>query len=125
MEKLTVRVKGATSGEPEETGKEAQAHEMTRSDAHHKLSRLAIEDLPLEVQGAVLGYIFGDLHSINAGSALLQAGAKSLSSAMRHPRRKAVSDLALVSPAWRDLVQERIYRHSGCQNPTVKRSDTN
>ncbi|ETI28911.1 hypothetical protein G647_01363 [Cladophialophora carrionii CBS 160.54] len=70
---------------------------------------MSLSDLPLEVQGKVLDFIFGDMHSVYAGSTSLRG--KSVSSLMRHPRRKAVSDLALVSPTWRDLVQERIYRH--------------
>ncbi|OQV08995.1 hypothetical protein CLAIMM_13185 [Cladophialophora immunda] len=69
----------------------------------------SLNDLPLEVQGKVLDFIFGDMHSVYAGSTSLRG--KSVSSLMRHPRRKAVSDFALVSPVWRDLVQERIYRH--------------
>lgn len=68
-----------------------------------------LEELPLEVQGRILDHIFGDMHSIYAGSTSLRG--KSVSSLMRHPRRKAVSDLALVSASWRELVQERIYRH--------------
>ncbi|KIW80507.1 hypothetical protein Z517_07123 [Fonsecaea pedrosoi CBS 271.37] len=69
----------------------------------------SLTDLPLEVQGKVLDFIFGDMHSVYAGSTSLRG--KSVSSLMRHPRRKAVSDLALVSPTWREMVQERIYRH--------------
>ena len=69
----------------------------------------SLDDLPLEVQGKILDYIFGDMHSVNAGSTSLRG--KSVASLMRHPRRKAVSDFALVSARWRELVQERIYRH--------------
>ncbi|EHY52044.1 hypothetical protein HRR83_003396 [Exophiala dermatitidis] len=72
-------------------------------------AKASLHDLPLEVQGKVLDFIFGDMHSVYAASTSLRG--KSVSSLMRHPRRKAVADLALVSPAWRDLVQERIYRH--------------
>lgn len=68
-----------------------------------------MDDLPLEVQGKILDYIFGDMHSVNAASNSLRG--KSVASLMRHPRRKAVSDFALVSAQWRGLVQERIYRH--------------
>ena len=71
-------------------------------------SQTSLQDLPLEVQGKVLDYIFGAVHSV--GSTTGTSGS-SVSSLMRHPRRKAVSELALVSPSWRDLVQERIYRH--------------
>jgi hypothetical protein len=79
------------------------------SDDEHPEPTNTLEDLPLEVQGRILDHIFGDMHSIYAGSTSLRG--KSVSSLMRHPRRKAVSDLALVSASWRELVQERIYRH--------------
>lgn len=72
-------------------------------------AQLSLHDLPLEVHGKILDFIFGDMHSVYAASTSLRG--KSVSSLMRHPRRKAVSDLALVSTTWRDLVQERIYRH--------------
>jgi hypothetical protein len=71
-----------------------------------------LQDLPLEIQGLILDEIFGDLHSVTKTSTSLRPGIKAVSSAMRHPRRKALTDVALVSPTWRDLVQERIYRHS-------------
>jgi hypothetical protein len=83
--------------------------EVDTPSAETTASRRNLEDLPLEVQGKVLDYIFGDMHSVHAGSTSLRG--KSVSSLMRHPRRKAVSDFALVSNTWRDLVQERIYRH--------------
>lgn len=71
--------------------------------------RRSIHDLPLEVQGKILDFIFGDLHSVNTTSTSLRG--KSVASLMRHPRRKAVSELALVCEPWRLMVQERIYRH--------------
>ncbi|KIV94410.1 hypothetical protein PV10_02177 [Exophiala mesophila] len=82
---------------------------QSETEDERRRPRLSLDDLPLEVQGRILDHIFGDMHSIYAGSTSLRG--KSVSSLMRHPRRKAVSDLALVSHAWRGLVQERIYRH--------------
>ncbi|KAF7509700.1 hypothetical protein GJ744_007571 [Endocarpon pusillum] len=70
-----------------------------------------LEDLPLEIQGLILDYLFGDIHSVTSAATSLQSGVNRLSSAMRHPRRKALTDVALVTPTWRELVQERIYRH--------------
>ncbi|RMD40185.1 hypothetical protein DV735_g4940, partial [Chaetothyriales sp. CBS 134920] len=70
---------------------------------------VALVDLPPEVQARILDHIFGDMHSVTLGSTSLRG--KSVASLMRHPRRKAVSNLALVCPLWRELVQERIYRH--------------
>jgi hypothetical protein len=118
--KLSVRVKGTLPEESEE-GPEAMNIDMFDQEPEDAViesaptspptSSLSIEDLPSEVQGLILDYIFGDLHSVTSGSITFQPGLKNISSSMRHPRRKAVSDLALISPAWRDLVQERIYRH--------------
>ncbi|EXJ75975.1 uncharacterized protein A1O5_00483 [Cladophialophora psammophila CBS 110553] len=84
-------------------------NQLSESPGSSLKPQLSLNDLPLEVQGKVLDFIFGDMHSVYAGSTSLRG--KSVSSLMRHPRRKAVSDFALVSPTWRDLVQERIYRH--------------
>ena len=111
-EKLTVRVKGVPD-EPEAMHIDDTDGEtvMTDSWCQQTTSSLSIEDLPLEVQGVVLDHIFGDIHSLIGGSTTLQPGSKNITSSMRHPRRRAVADLALVSPAWRELVQERIYRH--------------
>lgn len=39
-------------------------------------------------------------------------GARDWSKLMRHPRRRQISDLALVTRCFRILVQQRIYRHS-------------
>lgn len=74
--------------------------------------RKGLENLPLEIHGLILDYLFGDIHSVTSTASSLQSGINRLTSAMRHPRRKALSDVALVSPTWRELVQERIYRHS-------------
>lgn len=68
--------------------------------------RLNLQDLPEEIQKRILDYIFGDLRPVNAASS-----STGLSHRMRHPRRKAVSELALISPDMRTMVQERIYRH--------------
>lgn len=64
------------------------------------------QDLPEEIQKRILDYIFGDMRPVNAASS-----STGLSHRMRHPRRKAVSELALTSPEMRFMVQERIYRH--------------
>jgi len=74
--------------------------------------RKTVNHLPLEIQGLILDYLFGDIHAVNSSSTSLLSGANCLSSAMRHPRRRALTDVALVSRTWRELVQERIYRHS-------------
>ena len=118
--KLTVRAKGEGPEESEDVAEamqveifnqETESAPIGYAPTSATMSSLSIEDLPSEVQSLILDYIFGEVHSITSGSIAFQPGSKHISSSMRHPRRKAVSDLALISPAWRDLVQERIYRH--------------
>jgi hypothetical protein len=101
---LTLRVKALDLGEAEERCEE----ESSETDSE-TMSVRTIVDLPLEVQGNILDYIFGDMHAVYTANNSLRG--KNVASSMRHPRRKAVSDLALVSKTWRELVQGRIYRH--------------
>lgn len=74
--------------------------------------RLQLHGLPIEIQEAILDHLFGvrnaALGSITAETPTASTWSKSL----RHPRRKVLSNLAMVSSSWRPLVQERIYRHS-------------
>ncbi|KAI4227549.1 MAG: hypothetical protein L6R36_002315 [Xanthoria steineri] len=67
--------------------------------------------LPVEVQEGVIDHLAGHLIGITPASALTPSGSRNWSTAMRHPRRKQLSDLALVSKTWRALIQERLYRH--------------
>ncbi len=74
---------------------------------------LRFDNLPVEVHEAVLDHIFGIRASTTSTSAPGKSSAvRGWSSILRHPRRKALSDLALVSSTWRPLVQERLFRHS-------------
>ncbi|KAK2745918.1 hypothetical protein FQN57_003531 [Myotisia sp. PD_48] len=68
-------------------------------------------DLPAEIHEAILDYLFGVRGSALASITTATATNSSWKKALRHPRRKELSDLALVSHPWRALVQERIYRH--------------
>lgn len=70
------------------------------------ISQTSIRDLPDEILRRILDYILGDLRPVNAAST-----STGLSHRMRHPRRKDVSELALICPELRAMVQERIYRH--------------
>lgn len=69
-------------------------------------------DLPNEIHESILDYLFGARGSTLASITPATSTASSWSKALRHPRRKVLADLALVSRTWRRLVQERIYRHS-------------
>lgn len=104
---LTIRATDSPVLEVEEPNEETR--QLSDRENQSTKRQLSLDSLPLEIQGKIMDWIFGDMHSVNAGSTSLRG--KSVSSLMRHPRRKAVSDLALVSPDWRDMVQERIYRH--------------
>ena len=64
-----------------------------------------LPDLPIEVHRRIIDFISGEIHPVSSIQTY------SLASSMRHPRRKAVSGFALVAPIWRELVQERIFRH--------------
>ncbi|KAL8895910.1 MAG: hypothetical protein Q9207_007956 [Kuettlingeria erythrocarpa] len=64
-------------------------------------------ELPVEVQEGVIDNLAG--HMI--GTSTAPCGPRNWSTAMRHPRRKQLSDLALVSKTWRGLIQQRLYRH--------------
>lgn len=74
--------------------------------------KTSIDDLPPEILGTILDHLLGHLASISSTrSYSTPQASKSVASVMRHPRRKALSDIALVSRVWRKPVQERIYRH--------------
>ncbi|ETN38345.1 uncharacterized protein HMPREF1541_06380 [Cyphellophora europaea CBS 101466] len=107
MGRLTIRAGGQPFTESGDTPRNgfSQPDRVEETSTYNQ----TLSDLPLEVQGKVIDFIFGDMHSVSPNSHSLRG--KNVSSLMRHPRRKAVSDFALVSAAWRDLVQERIYRH--------------
>jgi hypothetical protein len=115
-QRLSVRVRAPDCWESKEASKLSDNGISTIIPSSREVASRrhgkTLEDLPLEIQGLVLDYLFGDIHSVTSTSTSLQPGVKRVSSAMRHPRRKALTDVALVSPTWRDLVQERIYRHS-------------
>ena len=99
-----------------------QAVEMAETSPDTKVQRfsyrsrsraaLRFENLPNEIHEAILDHLFGVRASTLSTTAPANSGARCWNKALRHPRRKALSNLALVSPVWRPLIQERIYRHS-------------
>jgi hypothetical protein len=66
----------------------------------------SLSDLPAEIHECILDHLFGFRVSTTSKSSITRWG-----TALRHPRRKELSGLSLVSRAWRVLVQERLYRH--------------
>ncbi|KAK3305427.1 uncharacterized protein B0T15DRAFT_196597 [Chaetomium strumarium] len=69
-------------------------------------ARLGLNDLPAEIHECILDHLFGFRVSATSKSSVMRWG-----TALRHPRRKELSELSLVSGAWRILIQERLYRH--------------
>lgn len=71
-----------------------------------------LDDLPLEILEGIIGHVVGHLGSTISDSSDSLHTMRNWNAVMRHPRRKKVADLALVSSNWRKLIQERVYRHS-------------
>ncbi|KAF4636498.1 hypothetical protein G7Y89_g1601 [Cudoniella acicularis] len=69
--------------------------------------------LPTEIHDCILDHLTGVRAS--ATSRTTTAGRtkvlRSWGTALRHARRREVAELARVSPKWRELVQDRLYRH--------------
>ncbi|KKY17975.1 hypothetical protein UCRPC4_g05178 [Phaeomoniella chlamydospora] len=91
-----------------------QSFDKREPDAEDSSTRTttSILDLPPEILGTILDHLLGHMAPVSAiHSSTTPQLSKGIASVMRHPRRKALSDIALVSRAWRQPVQERIYRH--------------
>ncbi|SPO02075.1 uncharacterized protein DNG_04748 [Cephalotrichum gorgonifer] len=75
-------------------------------------TKASLDDLPTEIHEAVLDHLFGFRVSPKSKSSVdLACVTKSWGTLMRYSRRKEISQLALVSPVWRHLIQSRLYRH--------------
>ncbi len=76
-------------------------------------SNSPICDLPIEIHECILDHLFGVRAS--AASRTASAGKTKVlrgwGTALRHSRRREVSELALVGVRWRELIQDRLYRH--------------
>ena len=73
--------------------------------------RTNLMTLPEEIQENILEYLVGNLCPVSWSTGKGNA-TRNWGSAMRHPRAKELTNLALVTPAWRHMIQERLYRHS-------------
>ena len=71
-----------------------------------------VQNLPPEILEGIFGHVVGHLGSTSSDLSGSQNNVRNWNAIMRHPRRKNVADLALVSVTWRRLIQERVYRHS-------------
>lgn len=72
----------------------------------------AFSSLPSEIHDKILDHLLGPKVSMSSPSATVDSSPKSWAKAPRFPRRKKVTDLTLVCPSWRNLIQSRLYRHS-------------
>ncbi|KAL8703844.1 MAG: hypothetical protein Q9201_002994 [Fulgogasparrea decipioides] len=84
---------------------------LSQLSLHTQPHSVRLAELPVEVQEGVLDHLAGQLIAITHSPDAAPCGSRNWSTAMRHPRRKQLSDLALVSNIWRGLIQERLYRH--------------
>lgn len=70
------------------------------------------DSTPIEVHEAILDQLFGVCTPVSRGSGLWSPNAaRGLGTALRSSRRREMTQLALVNPTWRILVQQRLYRH--------------
>ena len=72
---------------------------------------IQFENLPIEIHEAVLDYLFGERTSAYTAAGPGKSTTRTWNKSLRHPRRKVLSNLSLICPVWRWLVQSRIYRH--------------
>lgn len=74
--------------------------------------RISLNDFPAEINECILDHLFGYRVSTSSKSSVgMYSATRSWGTALRHSRRKELAELALVSGAWRILIQERLFRH--------------
>lgn len=91
---------------------DTNAEYLARLSLQKQPHSVHLAELPVEVQDCVIDHLAGHLVGTAPSSVTAPRGFRNWSTAMRHPRRKQLSDLALLSKTWRELIQERLYRHS-------------
>jgi hypothetical protein len=95
---------GPTAPSPSLSGYEMEVPETPTA--------MNLDDLPAEIHEAILDHLFGYRVSAASKSSMdMRCVTRSWGTDLRHSRRKELSELALVSPTWRYLIQERLYRH--------------
>jgi len=103
------------TSEPQELSNEPQTSltppESPPDPIPSKPKPTRLQDLPEEIQQGILDSLMGNLSSTSSSAVVRSQGMRDWSTAMRHPRGRQLSDLALVSKEWRRMIQERLYRH--------------
>ncbi|KAJ5177302.1 uncharacterized protein N7500_000001 [Penicillium coprophilum] len=74
-------------------------------------SGIQFVNLPVEIHENILDHLLGKRASAGVHTSYGKSSAQNWTKALRHPRRKALSNLALTCRMWTGLVQSRIYRH--------------
>ncbi|KAK0610563.1 hypothetical protein B0T17DRAFT_500051 [Bombardia bombarda] len=92
--------------QPHQPAAEQQQDLLPAMPPPSKRVGMNLNDLPAEIHECILDHLFGFRVSPTSKSSITRWG-----TALRHSRRKELSELSLVSLAWRVLIQERLYRH--------------
>lgn len=77
--------------------------------------KMTFSGLPTEIHELILDHLFG----VRASTANTTSSSRGWSTALRHSRRRQLSDVALISRSYRELVQGRLFKHSGCVPSTM------
>lgn len=102
---------GSTTLVARDSPKDTVMEDAPSPDQPSEDARTRFVDLPIEIHEVILDYLFGERTS-PVGAKTPGTPTVSWSKAMRHPRRKVLSNLSLILRVWRPLVQDRLYRHS-------------
>ncbi|KAL3958453.1 hypothetical protein ACCO45_006615 [Purpureocillium lilacinum] len=94
-----------------------KAPAMPHDEAHDEpvlghLHETQFQQLPIEVHEGIIDHLFGFCISPTSSSAMkISSLTKCWATALRHSRRRELSNLALVNRRWTFLIQQRLYRH--------------
>jgi hypothetical protein len=73
-------------------------------------TKMTFSRLPTEIHELILDHLFG----VRASTVNTTSSSRGWSTALRHSRRRQLSNVALISRSYRELVQGRLFKHSGC-----------
>ncbi|TAQ91151.1 hypothetical protein B7494_g507 [Chlorociboria aeruginascens] len=87
-------------------------HSATRAHYESMASTSIFYTLPIEIHERILDYIMGVRGPASTRTTSYKSKVlRSWGTVMRHSRRREISEMALVCDKWRDLIQDRLYRH--------------
>lgn len=101
-----IQLRATTSTSPGEVDSMSDESPKPKSSPH------CLRSLPTEIHENILDYLFQFRNSASVRSKLSKTTKlRNWSKELRHSRRKEVADLTLVCSKWKDLIQDRLYRH--------------